>query len=247
MAFYFLLAVFPMLLAAVGLLSMLHLDNHIPTLERFLRNSMPRGAARLILDQLHQVQARRGWPLLFTLLITASYGGRGVSTVLRGVMRAYDLDHRMPSATFLGLGVAGTFVLGLPFLLIGLTLASWFVLWGSAAGWMPTPLGFLVGLLRWPILFMPFQQLVNALYRLGTRGYVPWRWFSRGSAFATIAWIVVTYFFELYVRTIANLGATYGSLGTVVGLLLYAHVISVCVLIGAEIDADRFNTRAQQR
>jgi len=242
-AFYFLISIFPMLLAAVGLLSLLHLESHVATLEDFVTRGLPPGVAQLLLHELHQLHARTGWPLIFTLILTAYYGGNGATTVLRGVARAFALERRIMFMQLLGLGFAGVFVLLLPFVLMVLTAATWLVMWGSATGYLPAPLAYLVSLLRWPLMFLLFQQLVNGVYRLGAAPLVRWGWFSWGSAFATAAWVVVTYFFEQYVKSVANLGATYGSLGTVVGLLLYAHVISVCVLVGAEIEAERRSAR----
>lgn len=242
-AFYFLIAVFPMLLAAVGLLSFLHLESHVATLDDFVSRGLPPGVADLLLNEIHQLHARPGWPLIFMLILTAYYGGNGATTVLRGVALAFAIKRRIVFMQLLGLGFAGVFVLSLPLVLMILTAATWLVMWGSATGYLPAPIAYLVSSLRWPLMFLLFQQLVNGIYRLGSAPFIRWGWFSWGSAFATAAWVVITYFFELYVKTVANLGATYGSLGTVVGLLLYAHVISVCVLLGAEIEAVRRSLR----
>lgn len=244
-AFYFLIAVFPLLLTAVGLLSTLNLNSQISTLEDFVTRGLPPGAAHLLLREIHGLQARRGWPLIFTLILTAYYGGGGATTVMRGVARAFAIERRIVFMQLLGLGFAGLFVLLLPLVLMLVTAASWIVLWGNALGLLPLPIAYTVGLLRWPLMFFLFQQLVNGVYRLGSAPVAPWGWFSWGSAFATLAWVAVTFGFEIYIRTVANLGATYGSLGTVIGLLLYAHIVSLCVLLGAEIEADRFSTRAQ--
>lgn len=244
-AFYFLIAVFPLLLAAVGMLSTLHLSAYIATLEDFLTRGLPPGVAALLLNEVHQLSARTGWPLVFTLVVTAYYGGNGATTVLRGVARAFAIDRRILILQLLGLGFAGLFVLLLPLVLMLLTAATWLVMWGSATGFLPAPIAYLVSLLRWPLMFLLFQQLVNGVYRLGGAPVVTWGWFSWGSAFSTFAWIVITFGFELYVKTVANLGATYGSLGTVVGLLLYAHIVSICVLLGAEIEAERLSARGR--
>lgn len=238
-AFYFLITIFPMLLAAIGMLSTLHLDAHIATLEDFVTRALPPGAAQLLLGEIHRLQARSGWPLIFTLVLTAYYGGNGATTILRGIAIAFGAERRIMLLQLLGLGFAGVFVLVLPLVLMALTAASWIVMLASATGVLPTPIAYLVTLLRWPLMFLLFQQLVNGVYRLGAAPVIKWAWFSSGSAFATAAWVVVTFGFELYVRTVADLGATYGSLGTVVGLLLYAHIVSIFVLVGAEIEAER--------
>lgn len=244
-AFYFLIAVFPLLLVSIGVLSTLHLDEHITTLDYFIERGLPPDVASLVLKEIHQLQARSGWPLLFTLFLTAYYGGNGAASVLHGIARAFAIERRILLTQLIGLGFAGLFALLLPALLTVIAAASWLVIWASASGYMPAAVATFVGLLRWPLMVFVFQQLVNTIFRLGGAPKLRWGWFSWGSGFSTLAWLVITLGFELYVRTVANLGATYGSLGTVVGLLLYAHLVSVCVLIGAEIEAERLSARAR--
>ncbi len=246
-AFYFLIAVFPLLLAAVGVLGALHLDREIGTLEFFVERGLPPAVAQLLLGELHNLQARTGWPLLFTLILSAYYGGSAVSSVLVGVTKAFAVERRMSLLQLHGVGIAGLVVLFVPVLLMVIAAVSWVVLWGSSHGYIPAPIAELVALSRWPLMVLLFQQLVNTLYRMSDAPGLPWGWFSWGSTFATLAWLAVTLGFEAYVKTVANLGATYGSLGTVVGLLFYAHTIAVCVLIGCEIDAERVSAREQSR
>lgn len=241
-AFYVLISVFPLLLAAVGVLSTFHLDDHVATLEDFVQRGLPPAAAHMLLDEVHNLQARTGWPLLFTLLLTAYYGGSGAASVLRGVAQAFAIERRLMWSQLIGLSFAGLFALLLPLLLVVITATAWVLIWASSEGFLPSALAPLVTLARWPLMFLVFQQLVNSIYRIGGAPTLTWGWFSWGSTFSTAAWVAITLGFELYVKTVANLGATYGSLGTVVGLLLYAHVVSVCVLMGAEIEAERLNT-----
>jgi len=238
-AFYVLISVFPLLLAAVGVLSTFHLDDHVATLEDFVQRGLPPAAAHMLLDEVHNLQARSGWPLLFTLLLTAYYGGSGAASVLRGVALAFSVERRLMWSQLIGLSFAGIFALSLPLLLVVITATAWVVIWASSEGFLPSALAPLVLLARWPLMFLVFQQLVNSIYRIGGAPTLTWGWLSWGSAFSTVAWVTITLGFELYVKTVADLGATYGSLGTVVGLLLYAHVVSVCVLMGAEIEAER--------
>lgn len=246
-AFHFLIAVFPLLLAAVGVLGALNLGSHVGMLEYFVQRGLPPAVAQLLLGELHNLQTKSGWPLLFTLLLSAYYGGSAISAVLAGVTKAFAIERRVALLQLHGMGLAGLVVLLLPFLLMVIAAVSWVVLWGSSHGYIPEWIAQLVGLSRWPLMVLVFQQFVNTLYRIGGTPVMPWGWFSWGSTFATVAWLAITVGFEAYVKTVANLGATYGSLGTVVGLLLYAHIIAVCMLIGCELDAERLNARARSR
>ncbi len=240
MSFYFLLAVIPMLLAFVGLVSLFDLQAQMRVFEDLTRTGLPDTAAALILRELSLLPARTGWPLLFSLALAFYYAGQGLVSVLRGIELSWGIrDTRPVSVQLQGLGLVGAVLAGLLVLLLVLTSVSWVIMWTSNRGWLPRSLGILVQYFRWPILVLLFQQVVNITYRIGARGRVAWGWLSWGSCCATVLWIAVSQGFEVYIRNVVDLGATYGSLGAVIGFLLYVHLVSVAVLLGSEIDALR--------
>jgi membrane protein len=54
---------------------------------------------------------------------------------------------------------------------------------------------------------------------------------------AVLAWIAASFGFSYYVRNFAGYGAIYGSLGTVIVLLLYLFISAAVLLFGAEVNA----------
>jgi hypothetical protein len=80
---------------------------------------------------------------------------------------------------------------------------------------------------------------VNLLYRVGTRLRGGWTWVTRGSLFAALSWAVLSQLYAIYLANFRDLGATYGSLGAAVGLLIYLHLLAWGVFTGAEMDAMR--------
>ena len=77
------------------------------------------------------------------------------------------------------------------------------------------------------------------LYRYGPdRRVARWQWVSVGSVFAAVTWIVASYLFSWYLASFANYNATYGSLGAVVGLMMWLWISTIVVLLGAELNAE---------
>ena len=77
------------------------------------------------------------------------------------------------------------------------------------------------------------------LYRYGPdRRTARWQWVSIGSVFATLTWFVASFLFSWYLTNFANYNATYGSLGAVVGLMIWLWISTVVVLLGAELNAE---------
>ncbi len=96
-----------------------------------------------------------------------------------------------------------------------------------------------LGLLRWPGLAAAFALVLAVLYRHGpSRDEPEWRWASPGAVVATVLWLAASGLFSLYVSTAGSYGETYGSLGSVVVVMLWLFLTAAVVLVGAELNAE---------
>ena len=92
---------------------------------------------------------------------------------------------------------------------------------------------------RWPVLLIVLLLGLAILYRYGPdRRAARWQWVSIGSVFATLTWFFASFLFSWYLTNFANYNATYGSLGAVVGLMIWLWISTVVVLLGAEFNAE---------
>jgi len=97
----------------------------------------------------------------------------------------------------------------------------------------------LVNFGRWPILFLVVALVLALIYRYGPcRPNPQWRWITWGSAFASIAWIALSVLFSWYAANFGSYNATYGSLGAIMGFMVWLWLSTIVVLLGAEIDAE---------
>jgi membrane protein len=77
------------------------------------------------------------------------------------------------------------------------------------------------------------------LYRFGpSRRRAKWRWVSVGSVVAALAWIAVSLAFSWYLSRFADYNATYGSLGAVIGLMMWLWISTLVILVGAELNSE---------
>ena len=56
--------------------------------------------------------------------------------------------------------------------------------------------------------------------------------------FAAIGWIAVSVAFSWYLSRFADYNATYGSLGAVIGLMMWMWISTSVVLVGAELNSE---------
>lgn len=58
-----------------------------------------------------------------------------------------------------------------------------------------------------------------------------------GAVFSTLVWILATFLFQYYINNFANYSRFYGTLGAVIGLLLWLLLTSSIMVLGAELNA----------
>ena len=97
----------------------------------------------------------------------------------------------------------------------------------------------IIGLLRWPLMFVVLIIGLAVLYRYGpSRRRAKWRWITVGSVSAALAWLAASALYSWYLSNFANYNATYGALGAVAGLMMWMWIGTLVVLAGAELNAE---------
>ncbi|MDB5448020.1 MAG: hypothetical protein JWQ97_3337 [Phenylobacterium sp.] len=93
--------------------------------------------------------------------------------------------------------------------------------------------------ISWPVLLAELTVGLALLYRFGpSRDPVQWKWISWGSAGVIIFWVIASVLFSLYVGNFAHFDKTYGSLGAVIGFMMWIYLSTVVVLAGGELNSE---------
>jgi membrane protein len=239
-AFYATLALFPAISMLISLYGMV-LDP--VTAEQqlvVLSGLLPAPAYGLIEDRIHQLISQPAntlsASLLVSFLLTFWSSSTGSKSVLSAINVAYDVTEQRPFLRFQFIGLSMTLV---AVLCASLAIAVLLLL--------PPAINFL-GLSRYggalihvagmAMLIGFFFIAICLLYRFGpSRPLPPHRRIKPGAALATILWLIASELLSLYISRIGSFGATYGSLGAVVGIMLWFYISAYAVLLGAELNA----------
>lgn len=239
-AFYATLALFPaisMLISVYGLL--FDPASVVPQLA-VLRDLLPPPAFVLIEDRVMQlvIQPREHLTigLAIAFLVSVWSSASASKAVLSAMNVAYDATGRRPFFRFQLIGLAMTLatvvcvVLAIAVLLVLPRLIQFSGLSGVGALLIQmASFGLMVGL---------FALGLALLYAHGpSRDPPPRAWVVPGTALATLLWLLSSYVLSLYVEKLANFDATYGSIGAVVGIMLWFYVSAYAALLGAELNA----------
>jgi membrane protein len=240
-AFYALLAIFPAVTALVSLYGLVFEPTTVTGHLALAASMLPPGGFDIVRDQVDRVVSAGGGGLtfgfLFGIAIALWSANNGVKAIFDALNVIYDEDEKR---SFLMLNLVSlTFTLGAIVL---------FLVFAGAVIVLPLALsaiGFqgvtesLLPLLRWPALLLAVLLALALIYRYGpSRRKAQWRWISVGSLFAAFTWIAGSLAFSWYLQNFANYNAVYGSLGAVIGLMMWLWLSAVVVLLGAELNAE---------
>jgi membrane protein len=239
--FYLLLSLFPALAAFVSIYGVVADPSTIADHIAFLGGILPSGGVEMIQSQLQSLisadQDSLSFAFIFGLLFALYSANNGVLTLFEAMNIAYDETEKR---SYLKLyGTSFLFTLGA--IIVG-------ILFIVSVGVVPAVLSFLhlggitetlISLLRWPVLFAASVFGISLLYRYGpSRERAKWRWVTWGSAIATVIWIVASILFSWYLTNFADYNATYGSLGAVIGFMMWTWISVTILIFGAELNSE---------
>jgi membrane protein len=229
MAYYFLLAVFPAIIAFVGILGLVNADTR--GIERSIKTTVPGTTGDLLVEPIEKTrQTSEGASLVAAvsgIAIALWSASSGMVALQSGLNIAYDVGQ---DRKFIGKRLVA-FVL---------------VIATAALGGVPSPLftfgdsAFFV-VLGWVLTVVAVIVLFSFFYYLGPNREKPsWRWVSAGGLIGALLWIVASLAFGFYVQNFGKSGyaETYGTAAGVIVLILWLFLTSLAVLIGGELNAE---------
>ena len=171
------------------------------------------------------------------LLWAASRTMRGVTGSLD---RIYRNERRRPWAARYGIAIAATVLLGL-FFFIASNLLVWgdlFAAWIASQAFVPLNFSLLLRNLHWPILFLIALGAILLAYKLIPNHDVKttWRHHLPGAVLATLAWVIGSLLFNLYLASTSRF-EVYGAIGLFIVLILYIQLVSYAFLLGAYLNS----------
>jgi membrane protein len=94
-----------------------------------------------------------------------------------------------------------------------------------------------VQLTRWTLLGILYFVTTSILYRYGPANPKKWRFFSAGSWLATILAFLTIWGFTFYINHFSSYNKVYGSIGTLIVIMIWLYLNSLILLVGFELNA----------
>lgn len=239
--YFMLLSLFPALGALVALYGFVADPTAIMAHIGFLAGVFPPGSFDLIMNQLtsltQQATSTRSLAFFGGLLVAIWSANSGMKALFDAMNVAYQEDEKRSLVRLNLLSLGFTFCA----LVVAIILIA-------AIGVLPAVLKylwlddwqeFLARLARWPFIILVFGCGISMIYRYGpSREEAKIKWLSWGVVFSTLLWLVASVLFSFYLENFANYNATYGTLGALIGLMVWVWISVVILIVGAEINAE---------
>ena len=106
---------------------------------------------------------------------------------------------------------------------------------------LPVPLGLahLWPVARLVITFVSFVAALETIYYLGPNTKLSFAATLPGAVLAIAVWFMSSWVLGFYLEHVSGYNATYGSMGALIGLMVWFYLTGLAILLGAELNGER--------
>lgn len=239
-AFFALLALFPILATAIAVWSMVADPATAVQGFRALEGVMPSGSVELLRRQATDIRLlasdRTGIAAILPVVFAIAAARAGAGAMIKGLDMVYRERPRRGIWRFLtslgmtlgfiaGLCVALVLVVGVPVVMNLLPLGTW-------SQWA-------LSFARWCVLSAALLIALGLVYRLApNRRRARTDWLSPGALLAAALWLGLSALFSLYLDRFGAYNEVYGSIGAFAALMIWLYVGMLAVLVGGALNAE---------
>jgi|TARA_B110000977_G_scaffold59727_1_gene81153 membrane protein len=240
-AFRLFLAFFPAILVMLSLIPLVPIvdfqDNLFAAIEQVLPGDtfalFEQTIADLILNKHNEV-------LSASFLVGLFFASNSINAILSGFNGSVNLEKKggLLKTRLFSLGVLFVMALVVVVCMALVTLSEVIFDYGFARVEMNEGIAqFLVSSVRYIIIITLIYSVVTLLYNVGNLDMKKFKFFSAGAMLTTIFFLMTTIGFAIYLNNFGNYNELYGTLGTLVVLLVWLDFNCLILLLGFELNA----------
>jgi membrane protein len=249
-AFSFFMAIFPFLLFILTLISYIPIDGFQEGLFTLIRDVLPPktfDAVEVVLGDI--INNQYGGLLSFGFVVSIFLMTNGVNAIFGGFEYSYHVKEfrNVFRMYFVSLGVS---LLLSFFLILTVTIT---ILYQVALtkindkGWLNTSDINLFYFGKNIFFICMIFTVVALLFRYGTKQGKEMKFFSVGAILTTVVSLFTFYLFGIYVEKFAQYNQLYGSIGTLLILMLFIWLNAIILLLGFELNASIYSLRSRNK
>ena len=250
LAFNFFLAFFPSIIVLFTLIPFVPIEGFQEQLFVLMRDILPPltfDATKSILDDI--VNNEQGGLLSLTFVLALYFSTNGVNAMITGFNATYHLSDKRTWWQLRLLSFALTLVLAILLVLtiIFQLFSQGFMSNLVSEGYLHQYSADIILYAKWLILVFVLFISYSILFYYGPADKKGWKFLSAGSIITTFLSVVSSLGFSYYVNNFAQYNQLYGSIGTLLVILLWMYFNSIILLLGFELNASIVSAKEKQQ
>ncbi|APG64323.1 ribonuclease BN [Tenacibaculum todarodis] len=249
-AFSFFMAIFPFMLFVLSLIPYIPIEGFQDNLFSLIQEMLPPKtfeAVDVVIKDI--INNQYGGLLSFGFLASMFLMTNGVNAIFGGFEYSYHVKEfrNVFRAYFVSLGVSLLMVL---FLIVTVVLIIYYQIALTRIdkiGWLDTVDLNLFYWGRGLLFLLMIFTIVSLLFRFGTTQGKEVKFFSAGAILTTVLSLFTFYVFGIYVVKFATYNQLYGSIGTLLILMLFVWLNAIILLLGFELNASLYSLRRRNK
>ena len=248
LAFNFFLAFFPSIIVFLTLIPYIPVTGLQETLMELLNVVLPPSTNEITFNALDDIiNNTRAGLLSIGFLLALYFSTNGINSLIEAFNASYHIRENRPiiQQRILSLGLT----LLLSFMLIiamGLIIFGKFVVSYLTEYKLITQYaGELILYGKWFTILLVLWLGISVLFHLGPSIKSKWKLFTPGSILATLGIIITSIGFNYYINHFSQYNKIYGSIGTLMIILIWMYFNSIILLTGFELNASISNAKGK--
>jgi len=241
LAYNFMLALFPATIFLFTLIPYIPIHDFQDNLIKLMGQVMPQNAYRAFQDTITEIVKKKSGGLFsFGFLATMFFATNGVARLMQAFNKSSLQDEtrsylkRRWVALVLTVVISLSLLIAVAIMIVGHNILTFLQhqFNSKASAWY-----MIIALFRWIVVIVIFFVTVSLLYRYGPAHKQRWNFLSPGSIFATSLAVLTSLGFTFYINNFSHYNQLYGSIGTLIVVMIWLYLNSLIILLGYELNA----------
>lgn len=249
-AFNLFLAIFPAVIFLFTLIPYIPIANIEGEIMGLLRRAIPSGTYDAVDSTIRDIISReRGGVLSFGFLATIYAATNGMVALINAFHSSQEIPDKRGffKIRIVALGLTFSFglaiVLAIVVLLVGGIITGYLLRFGVFDN---VVFAYLLNFARYLLVFAVFVGVVSVIYKYGPDVNMKWTFVTPGSITASVLIVLTTLIFSYYLSNFGSYNKLYGSIGTLIALMIWINLIALLVVLGFEMNVSLYNLEGER-
>lgn len=242
LAYNFMMALFPSIIFLFTLIPYIPINNFQNQLMTIISLLLPKNAYLAFESTLVDIVKNQNGKLLsLGFILALFFATNGIHTLMQAfnksslVVETRTWLKQRIIALNLTLLIAVSLILGVSVIIIGEFFINFLINelnLKEGKFWI-----YLIMVSRWIIIILVYFITISLLFRYGPANSKKWKFFSAGSWLSTILAVLTSIGFTYYINNFGTYNKLYGSIGTLLVIMIWLYLNSFILLLGFELNA----------